>query len=45
MDIYELPDNLAHTVVEGGPVVPEVTESLAMLVLYHADPVGQHAAI
>ena len=26
MDIYELPDSLAHTVVEGGPVGPEVTE-------------------
>ena len=24
MDIYELPDSLAHTVVEGGPVGPEV---------------------
>ena len=37
MDIYELPDSLAHTVVERGP--------LALLVLDHADPVGQHAAI
>ena len=45
MDIYELPDSLAHTVVEGGPVGPEVTEPLALLVLDHADPVGQHAAI
>ena len=45
MDIYELPDILAHTVVEGGPVGPEVTEPLALLVLDHADPVGQHAAI
>ena len=42
---YELPDSLAHTVVEGGPVGPEVTEPLALLVLDHADPVGQHAAI
>ena len=25
MDIYELPDSLAHTVVEGGLVGPEVT--------------------
>ena len=25
MDIYELPDSLAHTVVEGGHVDPEVT--------------------
>ena len=31
--------------MEGGPVGPEVTEPLAMLVLDHADPVGQHAAI
>ena len=45
MDIYELPDSIAHTVVEGGPVGPEVTGSLALLVLDHADPVGQHAAI
>ena len=45
MDIYELPDSLAHTVVEGGPVGPEVTEPLGLLVLDHADPVGQHAAI
>ena len=45
MDIYELPDSLAHTVVEGGPVGPEVTEPLALLVLDHADPVGQHADI
>ena len=36
MDIYELPDSLAHTVVEGGPVGPEVTEPLALLVLDHA---------
>ena len=42
MDIYELPDSLAHTVVEVGP---EVTEPLALLVLDHADPAGQHAAI
>ena len=33
------------TVVAGGPVGPEVTEPLALLVLDHADPVGQHAAI
>ena len=45
MDIYELPDSLTHTVVEGGPVGPEVTEPLALLVLDHTDPVGQHAAI
>ena len=40
MDIYELPDSLAHTVVEGGPVGPEVKEPLALLVLDHADPAG-----
>ena len=45
MDIYELPDSLAHTVVEGGPVGPEVTEPLVLLFLDHADPVGQHAVI
>ena len=43
MDIYELPDSLAHTVVEGGPVGPEVKEPCALLVLDHADPAGQHA--
>ena len=40
MDIYELPDSLAHTVVEGGPIGPEVKEPLALLVLDHADPAG-----
>ena len=45
MDIYELPGSLAHTVVEGGPVGPEVKEPLALLVLDHADPAGQHAVI
>ena len=45
MDIYELPDSLAHTVVEGGPVGPEVKEPLALLVLDHADPADQHAVI
>ena len=43
--IYELPDGLAHTVVEGGPVGPEVREPLELLVLDHADPAGQHAVI
>ena len=45
MDIYELPDSLAHTVVEGGLVGPEVKEPLALLLLDHADPAGQHAVI
>ena len=47
IDIYELPDGLAHTVVEGGPVGPEVIEplELELLVLDHADPTGQHAVI
>ena len=30
---------------KGDPVGPEVTEPLALLVLDHADPAGQHAAI
>ena len=45
MDIYELPNSLAHTVVERGPVDPEGTEPLALLVCDHADPAGQHAVI
>ena len=45
IDIYELPDGLAHTVVEGGPVGPEVIEPLELLVLDQADPAGQHAVI
>ena len=45
MDISELPDSLAHTVVEGGPAGPEVKEPLELLVLDHADPAGQHAVI
>ena len=43
MEIYELLNSLA--VVEVGPVGPEATDPLALLVLDHADPVGQHAAI
>ena len=31
IDIYELPDGLAHTVVEGGPVGPEAIEPLELL--------------
>ena len=45
MEIYELPNSLAHTVVERGPVDPEGTEPLALLVCDHADPAGQHAVI
>ena len=45
IDISELPDGLGHTVVEGGPVGPEVIEPLEQLVLDHADPAGQHAVI
>ena len=45
IDISELPDGLGHTVVEGGPVGPEVIEPLEVLVLDHADPAGQHAVI
>ena len=43
IDISELPDGFGHTVVEGGPVGPEVIEPLELLVLDHADPAGQHA--
>ena len=35
MDIYELPDSLAHTVVEGGPVGLETTEPLAPDLMDH----------
>ena len=45
IDIYELPDCLPHTVVEGGPAGPEVIEPLALLVRDHADPAGQHAVM
>ena len=45
MDISELPDSLTHTVVEGCPAGPEVKEPLELLVIYHADPAGQHAVI
>ena len=45
MDIYELPDSLAHTVVEGALLVQKVKEPLALLVLDHADPAGRHAVI
>ena len=45
MDMYELPNRLAHTVVEGAPVGPEGIEPLALLVSDHADPAGQHAVI
>ena len=34
-----------HTVVQGGPVGPQGIEPLALLVLDHADPAGQHAVI
>ena len=45
IDIYELPDCLPHTVVEGGPAGSEVIEPLALLVRDHADPAGQHAVM
>ena len=45
IDIYELPDCLPHTVVEGGPAGPEVIKPLALLVHDHADPAGQHAVM
>ena len=40
IDIYELPDCLPHTVVEGGPAGPEVIEPLALFVRHYADPAG-----
>ena len=45
MDTDNLPNSLAHTVVQGGPVGPQGIEPLALLVHDHADPVGQHAVI
>ena len=45
IDISELPDGFGHTVVEGGPVGPEVIEPLELLVLDHADLAYQHAVI
>ena len=45
MDIYELPDSLAPTLVEGSHVGPKVKEPLELLVLDHANPAGQHAVI
>ena len=45
MDMDDLPNSLAHTVVEGGPVGPQGIEPLALLVRNHADPAGQHAVI
>ena len=45
IDIYELPDCLPHTVVEGGPAGTEVIEPLALLVCDHADSAGQHAVM
>ena len=44
MDTDNLPNSLAHIVVQGGPVGPQGIEPLALLVLDHADPAGQHAA-
>ena len=44
MDTDNLHNNLVHTVVQGGPVGPQGIEPLALLVLNHADPAGQHAA-
>ena len=45
MDTDNLPNNLVHTVVQGGPVGPQGIEPLALLVCDHADPAGQHAVI
>ena len=43
MDTDNLPNSLAHIVVQGGPVGQQGIEPLALLVLDHADPAGQHA--
>ena len=45
MDIYELPDSPAHTVVEGGPVGQKVNKPLELWVIDHTDPAGQHTVI
>ena len=45
MDMDNLPNSLAHTVVQGGPVGPQGIELLALLVHDHADPAGQYAVI
>ena len=45
MDTDNLPNSLAHIVVQGGPVGPQGIEPLALLVRDHADPAGQHAVI
>ena len=45
IDLSELADGFGHTVVEGGPVGPEVIEPLELLVLDHADPADQHAVM
>ena len=45
MDTDNPPNSLVHTVVQGGPVGPQGIEPLALLVLDHADPAGQHAVI
>ena len=45
MDMDDLPNSLAHTVVQGGPVGPQGIEPLALLVHNHAVPAGQHAVI
>ena len=45
MDINNSLNTLVHTVVQGGPVGPQGKEPLALLVLDHADPVGQYAVV
>ena len=45
MDMDDLPNSLAHTVVQGGPVGPQGIEPLALLVRDHVVPAGQHAVI
>ena len=45
MDMNNSLNSLVHTVVQGGPVGPQGKESLALLVLDHADPVGWYAVV
>ena len=45
MDMNNSLNSLVHTVVQGGPVSPQRKEPLAMLVLEHADPVGQYVVV
>ena len=45
MDTDNSPNSIVHSVVQGGPVGPRGIAPLALLVLNHADPADQRAAI